>query len=305
MKIINQIILAIVQATTELLPISSTGHLLLASQILKNPIDQHYLSYLHFWTALALLTYYSPKILKNLKSAAGRKLLINIGLATLIPAAAGAILADKIEAIFYNPVSIALALSCWGIVMIFVFSKHKSKNTAALNDKTDKDETENEMTQKDPKNSAMKISETGSNHQAKFSHDTQTDNKSLSELSLKKILLIGASQILAMIPGTSRSGVTLISSSLLGLDWRSALDLSFLLAIPITLGAFLKALVFDFSQVKVYFSGGYILSGIICFGLCVLVLYLMRRIKSGGSMLFFAVYRILIGIVILLTIGVD
>lgn len=329
----NQLIYAIIQAITELLPISSSGHLLIASQYLREPVDQSYLSYLHFWTGLALLTYYSPKILNYCKTKEGRTLLIKIILATIPPALIAAAFAGKIEEIFYKQWIIAAALVFWGVVMLIVVQHRKnisrilnvlmnqktqsglssacdsstcssglasSSNSTSSSSSTDYNQDEKPPVKSD--NNKILTSQNADDRKIVESStaDTKSANSSITNTSLKELLLIGTSQVLALIPGTSRSGVTMISASLLGLDWEVVLDIVFLLGIPITLGAFAKDLVFNFSDVVIFFSPSFLLSGLVCFVCCLGVVTTVNKVKNNHLLSAFGIYRIFMAFAIIL-----
>lgn len=125
------------------------------------------------------------------------------------------------------------------------------------------------------------------------------DSKCKSEttyenMSLKQTFLIGLSQALAFIPGVSRSGVTMTTGRLLGVDRESAAKYSFMLSAPIVLGATLykfKDFVFD-----IPFFIGVITSFVV--GIFV-IKFLLEYLKKG-SFKMFAIYRVVIGLLVIL-----
>ena len=125
-------------------------------------------------------------------------------------------------------------------------------------------------------------------------------NKALCDLGWKKALTIGFFQVLAMIPGTSRSGITITAGLMLGLDRESAARFSFLLSIPTILGAGVLLafdLIADPSQVDwLMIITGTILSFVSAYACIYLFLSWIKRI----GMLPFVIYRLLLGVILLL-----
>lgn len=124
--------------------------------------------------------------------------------------------------------------------------------------------------------------------------DTDYEN-----ITLKKSLTIGFSQSLAFIPGVSRSGVTTTTGRLLGIDRESAARFSFMLAAPIILGATIFKLK-DFS-VGIEQSGAleFFIGILTSFVLGMLVIKFLLEYLKKGSLKVFAIYRVVIGIVII------
>ena len=125
------------------------------------------------------------------------------------------------------------------------------------------------------------------------------DRKKLSDITFKDALFVGVFQLLALIPGTSRSGATIIGGILLGMSRKLAAEYTFFLAIPVMFGAsLLKVLKFGF-----HFTGAeivYLLLGMaVAFLVSVLAIkFLMGYIKKHDFKVF-GWYRIALGIVVL------
>lgn len=127
--------------------------------------------------------------------------------------------------------------------------------------------------------------------------------KTLTEITIKDALFIGFAQALALIPGTSRSGVTITAALFTKFDRETAARFSFLLSIPITTAAALYKLKDLFkmnitSDVLVNFSLGVVASGVVGY---ICIAYLLKFLKTK-SYAVFAIYRIFAGIVLALTI---
>lgn len=122
----------------------------------------------------------------------------------------------------------------------------------------------------------------------------------LSQLNYKAALMIGIFQVLALIPGTSRSGATIIGAMLLGTTREVAAEFTFYLAIPVMAGASLLKLVkfgFSFSSIEIAILLTGMLSAFIVSMLS--IQFLMRYVKNHNFKLF-GYYRILLGVIILL-----
>ena len=128
-----------------------------------------------------------------------------------------------------------------------------------------------------------------------YADKTNHRSRSLHDLSWKEALCIGAAQAIALIPGTSRSGITMTAALLLGCERKSAAKFSFLLAIPIILGSTIlrfSELVYDSPShidLLLLFYGA-LISGIIAYG-C--IHYFLKLIDEIGF-LPFVIYRIIL-----------
>ncbi len=125
----------------------------------------------------------------------------------------------------------------------------------------------------------------------------------VTSFSLKTALIIGIGQVLSLIPGTSRSGITILSALLIGCNRESSLEYSFYLSIPIMIGASGLKIVKYFIEGNIFTLNEFmiILTGMIsAFAISLLVVkYLMNFIKKH-SFLSFGYYRIVLGIIVLL-----
>lgn len=206
MNIVQAVVLGLVEGITEYLPVSSTGHLIIAADLLglgENPAQQEAVDTFNIvvqgGAILAVLGLYFPRVVQMCKGLLGKdadglKLAINIIVAFLPAAVLGVLLNDLIEEKLFNTPSVITALALGGVFMI-VLDRMKFK-------KVDTDE--------DPEND-------------------------LIELSIPKALFIGLMQCVAMVPGTSRSMMTIVGGVIAGLRPKQAAEFSFLLGLP-TLG---------------------------------------------------------------------
>lgn len=197
------IILGLVQGLTEFIPISSSGHLVIAQTFMSGAGDHLFLEFINIGTMLALLVFFRKRIwailvdiFKNRNLRLARNILL-----TAIPAGAvGFALASFIEhtPFFTSAVVVVFTLAIVGAVMVVL--------------------------EKLPKLSEKEDGE---------------------QLPWWRALVIGGAQVLALIPGTSRSGSTIIAGRLMGLSPAAAAEYSFLASLPIMAGVTLKVLATD------------------------------------------------------------
>ena len=126
----------------------------------------------------------------------------------------------------------------------------------------------------------------------------------MSQLSVPMILIIGVFQMLALIPGTSRSGATIVGALMIGVSRSLAAEYTFFLAIPVMFGASLVKLVkfgFDFTVMQAVLL---ILGMAVSFAVSIVAIkFLMSYIRTNDFKVF-GYYRIVLGIVVLLYFGI-
>lgn len=199
MGIFEAIILGIIQGLTELLPISSSGHLALIPWIFNWNIPESFDVALHFGTLLAIGIFFFKdwinlikggynQVIKKENTTEG-KMFWYLVIATIPGGIIGFILDKSIgETLTKMPLLIAIALIVMGIILYIVDKKAPTKTE-------------------------------------------------FKQMSFKQTFLIGLSQALAFIPGVSRSGVTITTGRMLGVSRESAAKYTFLLSTPIVLAA--------------------------------------------------------------------
>ena len=193
------IVLGLVEGITEYLPVSSTGHLILASSLLrlghpetKEALDA-YLVVVQGGAILAVLFLYRSRVIQMVRGILGRdpdgvRLAGNLALAFLPAAVAGVLLSRTIKAVLFSPWPVLAALAAGGVWMLWL-DRRGARGT-----------------------------------------------RDVTAMSWQTALGIGIFQTLALWPGTSRSMVTIGGGALLGLNMVAAAEFSFLLGLP-TLGA--------------------------------------------------------------------
>ena len=263
METVQTILLAIIQGLTEFLPISSSAHLILLSEISGwEDQGQAFDVALHFGTLLAVLFYFKNDLFNmfarsNFQSTNSflHSQLGIISIATIPVVLFGGLFNESIEQIRITddlmPKVIAIATIFFGLLLFLADSRKKNNNDTAVN--------------------------------------------------LCIGFLIGLSQVFALIPGTSRSGITITAGLFLGLSREEAAKFSFLLAIPVIIAASafelyqltqVKALVFDYLDLLL----GIVVSFIMAF---LTIKWFLRMVQKIGMLPFF-IYRLVLGALILL-----
>lgn len=208
---IQALVLGLVEGITEYLPVSSTGHLIIASALMgldKTPEQKAAVDTFNIviqgGAILAVLGLYFPRVLRMCRGLLGKDkdglaLALRIIVAFLPAAVLGVLLNEDIEALLFNTPSVLTALALGGVFMIALDAKRLRQH----------------------RNPAP---------------DAPADlGPDLHEISMAKAVAIGLLQCVAMVPGTSRSMMTIAGGVLVGLHPRRAAEFSFLLGLP-TLG---------------------------------------------------------------------
>ncbi len=236
----GEIFLAIVQAATEFLPVSSSGHLALFSSLISAP-NLFFFTALHFASLFAVLIFTRKEIFELLtfkKESIKQTSYILIG---IIPAGlVGFFFHDFIEKSFSNMFFVGLAFIFTGFILFM--TKHLGETT---------------------------------------------------KLNAKNSFLIGLFQVLALFPGISRSGMTISAGIFSGLKKETAMKFSFLMFLPLTLGAVILELG------DAYFSFSLLVSFLVCFLLSLVFLNLLYKVTQKGNFWIFSIYCWIVGIITL------
>lgn len=190
------LLLGVVEGLTEFLPVSSTGHLILASSLLGFTGDKAKLFAIAIQTGamLAVVWHYRERIGTVVTGfgpdPVARRFALAVLVAFLPAAILGVLFGGQIKAVLFRPVPVALAFIAGGIIILWVERRQR----------------------------AWRVD-------------------SMDRLTLVDALKLGLAQAVALIPGTSRSGATIIGGMLFGLSRRTATEFSFFLAIPTLVGA--------------------------------------------------------------------
>jgi len=197
MQILEVIILAIVQALTEFLPVSSSGHLILTQELFDIQSSIGVDVMLHFGTFIALAVYFWTDLIKiahDILTKHSSRLGLLLIVATLPAVIIGGLFSGMIEESLRSTSIVVTMLFIVGVCMIL-------EKRLKTNKKLD-----------------------------------------LEKLSYKQVMFIGVAQVLAFVPGTSRSGITMLAGRSCGLNINQAARFSFLMGIPVIFGATLSVL---------------------------------------------------------------
>ena len=254
-------VLGLLEGLTEFIPVSSTGHVLLAGHFLGfHSPGRAFEVMIQLGAVLAILGVYAGRIWHYLSTAphdAGSRRFIAAVLLAFLPAVFIGVAAHDIikRVLFETPMLIAVMLILGGIVLLFV-------DRWAQNPRY---------------------------HRA-------------DEFPLSMALKIGVIQCLAMIPGVSRSGSTIVGALLLGADKRSAAEFSFFLSMPTMLGAFVYDLYKNRDVLDAAALGDIAIGFVCAFLTAVLVVRWLLGYVSRNGYALFAWWRIVIGSVVLLAL---
>jgi undecaprenyl-diphosphatase len=249
------IILSIIQGITEFLPVSSSGHLVIATNLfgMTNPETNLLLVVLlHLASLVAIIICFYEEIIDIITGNFGVLFLVIIG--TIPAGLIGFFFSKYIEQLFTKPLLVGIGLMLTGVYMILSELHWKCSPTT------------------------------------------------LEHASLKQVLWVGIAQAVAIIPGISRSGLTLATGLFNGWEKKAAIKFSFLLAIPVIGGASLLKLK-DFSKLSVSFQPIPILIGfIICLGVSLLSITFLVRMVRRGHLSYFAWYCLVVGLLVIIFI---
>ena len=254
------IVLGVVEGLTEFLPVSSTGHLILASSLLRFDDQQGraFIIVVQLGAILAVCWEYRRKLLSTLLGAGrdpqANRLLLNLAIGFVPLAVLGLLFGNAIKRSLFAPVPVAAAFVVGALVILWA---ERREHWVRITD--------------------------------------------VDEITPREALILGLAQALALVPGTSRSGATIIGGLFLGLSRRAAAEFSFLLAVP-TLGA---ATIYELFRAREFLSpqkagvwGIGVIAAFVSAFLC--VRWLLRFIATH-DFTFFAWYRIVFGAVVLVT----
>jgi len=254
MDIFQAIIIGIIEGFTEFLPISSTGHMIVASRFLgieESALIKAYEVIIQFAAIMAVMLIYKDKMSFK-KVVLWQKLI----LAFLPLAIVGFIFKDQIKTLF-NVQTVAWMFIIGGIVFLIVEYFYEEKE----------------------------------------SHVSDVE-----EVSFMQALWIGIAQIFSLVPGTSRAGATIIGGLLTGLDRKTSMEFSFLLAIPV------MAAVTGYDLLKHYQDfadanwGPFVIGFVTAFVVAYLTIKLFLAFIQRFTFVAFGIYRIIFGVILLMVI---
>lgn len=259
--LIKAAIMGIVEGATEFLPISSTGHLILAGDLMdfmdhdKRGVFE---IAIQLGAILAVVWEYRSRFVGTFagigRDPIANRLIINLSIAFLPLAILGLLFGDKIKAVLFKPVPVAIAFIVGAFIILWA---EKRKHNVTI--------------------------------------ETVDDIKPIDALKL------GLAQAVALIPGMSRSGSTIIGGLFFGLSRKAAAEFSFFLAVP-TLGiASIYSMYKDRALLSMDDMGAWIVGFIFAFISAMVAVRALIRYVSHHDFTIFAWYRIAFGVIVLIT----
>ncbi len=258
--ILKAILMGIIEGLTEFLPVSSTGHLIIAGKVLGIPeaTAATFEIFIQLGAIVAVGVYFFRDLLSLISRArtdpGARQLLIGIAVAFVPAALIGFIFRKQIKAVLFGPFPVALAMVIGGVIMLLAERWFKTRAATVI---------------------------------------------TIEKVTLKQAAVIGLAQIGALFPGMSRSMTTIVGGMFAGLDRPTALRFSFYLSIPTLAIASLYELASSLqdipgAQIPVFGVGL-----LVSFGVALVVIRFFLRYVARHDLRPFAWYRIIVGLVLL------
>ncbi|HVC11844.1 MAG TPA: undecaprenyl-diphosphate phosphatase [Burkholderiales bacterium] len=258
--LLHALILGIVEGLTEFLPVSSTGHLILAGDLLgfDDAKAKVFEIVIQTGAMLAIVWEYRARFGRVLAGVttqpAARRFVVNIAIAFMPAAVLGLAFEHAIKARLFNAVPVALAFIIGGFVILWAERRN---------------------------------------------HRTRVEQ--VDDMTWKDALKVGFAQAFALIPGTSRSGATIIGGMLFGLSRRAATEFSFFLAVPTLVAAGAYDLFKHRALLSASDLGMFAVGSVAAFAAAFLCVRWLIRYVATHDFRPFAWYRIAFGLVVLWT----
>jgi undecaprenyl-diphosphatase len=265
-------ILGVVEGLTEFLPISSTGHLILAGSLLDftGPTAKVFEIAIQTGAMIAVIWEYRERVfgtIKGLRSEVqAQRFALNVLVAFIPAVVLGLALGSAIKAKLFHPVPVALSFVVGGLIILWVERRHRDK---------------------------FGVMDLEGSRRARV--------ETVDDMTVMDALKVGLVQCAALIPGTSRSGATIIGAMLFGFSRKAATEFSFFLGIPTLIGAGAYSLIKQRQDLQLsdwpLFAVGTVfafLSALVC------IRWLIRYVATHDFTVF-AWYRIVFGGLVLLT----
>jgi undecaprenyl-diphosphatase len=258
---LKALIMGIVEGLTEFLPISSTGHLILAGSLLDFTGEKVkvFEIVIQAGAMLAVCWEYRARIAGVLtglfNDRKAQRFTINVIVAFLPAALLGLLFNKSIKAVLFAPVPVALAFIIGGVIILAVERRNKNAPVARI--------------------------------------------ESVDDMTVTDAFKVGLAQAFALIPGTSRSGATIIGGMLFGLSRKAATEFSFFLAIPTLFAATFYSLYKERALLSSADLPLFSIGTVAAFASAFLCVRWLLRYISSHDFSAFAWYRIVFGIVVI------
>ena len=261
---LKALLLGVVEGLTEFLPISSTGHLIVAEDLVRFRLGSReaFIIAIQGGAILAVCWEYRARLLRMLRGlvndATEQRLAVNVVVAFLPAAIIGVLFKHVIDTYLFSPLPVATAFVVGGLIILWVEKLHAAR-------------------------------------------DYQPRVDSIDDVTVLDALKIGCAQCFSLIPGTSRSGATIIGALMFGLSRKAATEFSFFLAMPTVMGATVYALYKARDQLHAADVPLFGVGSVAAFIAALICVRWLLRYVSRHDFRAFAWYRIVFGGVILLT----
>ena len=265
--LVKAAILGVVEGLTEFLPVSSTGHLILAGQLLNFTGEKAKLFEIVIQSGAiaAVVVEYRARFFGSLKGithdAVAQRFWINLAIAFMPLAVLGLLFNKMIKAALFKPVPVALAFSVGGFIILWVERRAASSAQASRSPRV------------------MEV----------------------DDMTWRDALKLGIAQAFGLIPGASRSGATIIGGMLFGLSRKAATEFSFFLGVPTLLAATAYSLYKERHLLDVSDAGMWLVGMVSAFASAFVCVRWLIRYVATHTLVPFAWYRIAFGAVVLLT----
>ena len=260
------VVMGIVEGITEFLPISSTGHLIVASRALQFPanIESTFAIFIQLGAILAVMVYFARDLLGLLRQAwpgsaedsgatrRAQRLVLGVMVAFVPAGVIGFLFNDLIDAWLFRPLTVGIALVAGAIIILLVERRSRAPVTHTL-----------------------------------------------EQVTPGQALLVGVAQVASLFPGMSRSAATIVGGLLAGLDRPTALRFSFYLSIPTMVIATLYALLKNLSSIQTDQIAAFGVGLVVSFIVALLVVHWFLGFVSRHTLRPFAWYRLGAGVVII------
>lgn len=262
-ELLKVIVLGIIEGVTEFLPISSTGHLIVATAILQpnfsEALEGTFEIFIQLGAVIAVIAFYRADLLRQARSVTRDRSVQRFWLAIIvacIPAALiGFLLRGWIKDVLFSPVVVAISLIIGGVLFLVL--------------------------------------------ERRFAQGEQPSTQTLEAITLWQALIVGVAQTIALIPGVSRAAASIFGGMFTGMDRPTATRFSFYLAIPTLGGATVTDLLLSLDEISgddlLYLVVGCVVAGVVAW---VSIGWLLRYIATN-TFIPFGYYRIAAGAIIL------
>ncbi|HLU78674.1 MAG TPA: undecaprenyl-diphosphate phosphatase [Burkholderiaceae bacterium] len=280
--LLKALFLGWVEGFTEFIPVSSTAHLLLIGSWINftSGDDKVFEVVIQFGSILAVMWIFRERLLHLFRGAFTRDpvelaFMRNLIIAFLPAAVVGALAIKYIKMLFHSPAVFVFTLVIGGLIMLWVERKPQYAKFGG------------------------RPPEAGAQGAESAAVETESSRRAtahtLEQISWKQALVVGFAQCLAMVPGTSRSGATIISGMIAGIERRTATEFSFFLAMPTMLAATVYDLYRNAPALNSTEMSAIVVGFVAAFVSAMIVVRAVLRFVSRHTYRPFAWYRIALG----------